>query len=63
MPRKSVWNKRVEMGRQKREPKVRGQNGNLKENSFPSLHFFYSLWFFFSFAWEEKNCHEKAFET
>ncbi len=38
---------------QKREPKVRGQNMNLKENSFPSLHFFSSPWFFSSsFVWE-----------
>jgi hypothetical protein len=43
MPRKSVWNKRVKVGRQKREPKLRRPLGSLKEGSFLSLHFFSSL--------------------
>ncbi len=43
------------MGGQKRESKVRGQSGSLKESSFPSLHFFSSMWFFFSFLMFEKK--------
>ncbi len=46
MPGENVWNKRVEVGGQKWEPKVRGQNESLKESSFFSLLFF-SLCFFF----------------
>jgi hypothetical protein len=47
--------KRAEVGRQKQEPKVRGQSGSLKESSLLSLHFFSSLWFFFSFLLLKKK--------
>ncbi len=47
MPRESVWNKRTEVGRQKRELKMRRQSTSLKESSFPFLHFFFSPQFFF----------------
>jgi len=43
---KNIRNKRVETRGQKWEPKVRRQNKSLKVSSFPSLHFFSSLWFF-----------------
>ncbi len=56
MQGKSVWNKRVEMRGQKRDPKLRGQRKSLKESSFLSLYFFFSLWFFFSlFSLEKKK--------
>ncbi len=58
--KESAWNKRVKTGGQKWEPKVRGQNKNLKVSSFFSLHFYSSLWFlFFSFAWKEKDVTKK----
>ncbi len=58
--KESAWNKRVKTGGQKWEPKVRGQNKNLKVSSFFSLHFYSSLWFlFFSFAWKEKDVMKK----
>jgi hypothetical protein len=50
MPGQSVWNKRAKAG-----PKVRRQNESLKESSFLSLHFFFSMVFFSFLLLEEKK--------
>ncbi len=47
---KSFEIKRVEIGGQKQEPKVRRQSDSLKVSFVPSLHFFSFLWFFFFFS-------------
>jgi hypothetical protein len=42
LKRKRCYEKTFETKRQKREPKVRGLSGSLKENSLPFLHYFFN---------------------
>ncbi len=50
--RESAWNKSAKVKRQKREPKVKGQNKSLKVSSLPFFaYIFFSVGFFFPSTW------------
>ncbi len=55
--RKSAWNKSAKMRRQKREPKVKGKNKNLKVSSLPFFaYFFFFVVFVCSFYLIKRRC-------